>query len=350
MRITIKDIARECGVSVSTVSMALSDKKTRISEKTRQRIAETARKYNYQPNGAAVSLVNRRSKMIGIVFNDLRNTHISSLFMAIGQVIEARGYSLVCHILDGKEKSDLRLVRTIASENVCALIWARSMECGEEPDRESLARGIEGLGLPVMTMDAYGFRCPGADVCFDYEQGGYLAAKHLIECGHRRIGCVAGERSFKVTGQRLEGYKRALGEAGLPYEEQLVYYGDYTMDSGYRALSYLMGQKVTAVFSMNDEMAFGMYRAARNYGVRIPEELSIVGFDGVPFADVMEAPLSTVRVPVEEMGAYIGRRLIELLEEPAHARESGNAERETVLYQPHLLLRASTKRLADEEK
>ena len=339
MQVTIKDIARECGVSVATVSMALSSKKTRISEKTKAKVVEVAKKYNYQPNNAAVSLVNKKSKLIGIVFNDLRNTHISSLFMEINNVIEKKGYALVCHIIEDDEIIDCDLIKNVGAGNISALIWAKSLQKYTENEKQKLNDAIVRLGVPVITMERYGFTCRGTDVVFDYRQGGDMATKHLIEYGHKRIGCVAGKKNFQVTRERLEGYKMALQEAGIPYDEELVVYGDYTMNSGYQALSYIMGKKVTAIFSMNDEMAFGVYRAARMYGVKIPEDVSIVGFDNVPFADVMQVPLTTVHIPVEEMGKYIGERTMELIE---GAEEQGRNERE---YKPQLLLRGSTRKI-----
>lgn len=340
MGITIKDIAKECGVSVATVSMAISEKPTRVSEKTKKKIRDVAQKYNYRPSNAAVSLANKKSRLIGIVFNDLRNTHISSLFMTINSVLAQNGYSLVCHIIEDDQSIDSELIRDIGADNISALIWAKSKENYSEDTLGVLNKAMNQLNIPIVTMDQYGFECPGTDVLFDYKKGGYMATKHLIDCGHTRIGCVAGKESFHVTQQRLDGYKKALEESGITYDPELIYYGDYTMNSGYEAFSYILGQKVTAIFSMNDEMAFGIYRAARLYGISIPEDISIVGFDNVPFADVMQVPLTTIGVPVNDMGKFMGEKLIELL----NAKEMPE-KREKVLYEPRLLVRGSAKKI-----
>ncbi len=341
MRTTIKDIARECGVSISAVSLALSDKPNRISDGTRKKVMEAAARLNYQPNPAALSLVNRRSKTVGIVLSDMRNTHIASLFMAINKKMEGKGYSMACHILDDwEERPGSEILNMIASENVAGLVWAKPLSEDNGEELKNLRTRIDRLEVPVITMDSWHFNCPGLDVCFDYESGAYLATKHLLEYGHRRIGALAGRRDYRVTHERIKGYKRALEEYGASFEEALVYYGDYTMESGYEAMSYLMGQNVTAVFSFNDEMAFGLYRAARIYGVRIPEDLSIIGFDNVPFDDVMEIPLSTIRVPSVEMGEFIGEKMVEYLEDPSLKT------RGQVVYKPDLLLRASTARMS----
>ena len=336
MRATIKDVARESGVSVSAVSMALSDKPSRISRETKQKVKEVAERLHYQPNRAALSLVNRESKMIAIVMNDIRNTHIAAEFMAINRELSGKGYSLLSHILEEQTRdSSMKLIRQIAAENVAALIWAKPLEVDNMEDLQSLRKSVEGLGIPVITMDDYGFDCPGVDVCFDYRQGGFLATEHLLELGHRRIGCLAGDRTYQVTQERIDGYRRALENFDVPYDEKLVYSGDYTMGSGYEAFSYLMGQGVSAIFSSNDEMAFGLYRAARNYGIHIPTDISLVGFDNVPFADIMETPLTTVRVPSVEMGGFIGRTAIELL------GTTRDEKRKKILYKPDLLRRGS---------
>lgn len=302
---------------------------------------EAAARLNYQPNPAALSLVNRKSKTIGIVLSDMRNTHIASLFMAINKKIEGKGYSMVCHILDDQEEnSDSEILDLIASENVAGLVWAKPLQRGREAGWEDLRKRVDRLEVPVITMDACHFSCPGLDVCFDYENGAYLATRHLLECGHKRIGALAGKMDYRVTHERIKGYRRALEEYGITYEKELVHYGDYTMESGYEAMPYLMGQNVTAIFSFNDEMAFGLYRAARIYGIHIPKDLSIIGFDNVPFDDVMEIPLSTIRVPIVEMGEFIGEKMLEFLENPELTK------RDEVIYKPDLLLRASTAKIS----
>ena len=339
MKITIKDIAKECGVSVATVSLALSDKPSRVAEKTKKLVREVAEKYNYQPNNAAVSLVSKKSKLIGIVFNDLRNSHISSLFMEINSELEKRGFSMVCHIVDDSD-NDINVLHRIAGENISGLIWAKSYALDQEAF-DVLDINVQRLGIPVLTMDDYDFHCAGVNVLYDYYEGGYLATKHLIELGHEKIGCLTGIRSFNVTEARYKGYRKALEEYGLPYDLELVYEGDYTMESGYQALSYLKGKGVTAIFSMNDEMAFGIYRAARAYGMSIPNDVSVVGFDDVPFSDVLEVPLTTIKVPVNQMGTYIGNTLAE------YVGKGGAKKRKSIVYKPQLLIRGSTKKKED---
>lgn len=339
MKVTIKDIARECGVSVSAVSMALSDKPSRISAKTKEKVLEAARKLNYQPNQAAVSLATKKSRKIGVIINDLRNPHIADLFMALDREIQNRGYLLLCHVLDDDTQgSAVKYLQRMVSNEVAGIIWGKPLE---ERELEELKGFMEQLDIPVVVMGESDFACRGADIVYDYAEAAYLGTQHLIELGHTRIGCVAGTEYFKVTEQRLQGYRKALEEAGIPYDEELVFRGNYTMKSGRNSLAYLLGKKVTAIFSMNDEMAFGIYESARNYGVKIPENLSLVGCDNVPFGNSLEVPLTTMNVPAVEMGRSVGKWMIDIIEHEELCRE----ERLIEYYHPALLVKGSTMRL-----
>lgn len=353
MRTTMKDIAKECGVSVSAVSLVLSGKakKGRISESKMEEIRQTARRMNYYLNSAASDLARGQSRVISMVINDIRNSHIAELDIAISRVLQNHGYSVVNYILhDQKEEDQEELVRRIAAGNICALIWAKPFEPSKVQENKRLYEIVDSLGIPVITMDAYDFKSDGMNICYDYEKAGYLAVNYLIGCGHRRIGCIAGNQEYKVTRDRMIGYRQALKEAGISFDEKLVYSGDYTMESGSQALSYLMGQHVTAIFAMNDEMAFGVYRSARSYGIRIPEDLSVVGCDNVPFAEVLETPLTTVGEPTEQMGIYIGEQLCEAIEKhPASMRNQEGKQRRTVYYQPDLYVRGSVKKIQSSE-
>ena len=154
----MKDIARECKVSVATVSIALSGsaKKGRISESKLEEIRQTARRLNYFPNSSASSLARGRSQTIGVVINDIRNSHIAELDTAISEVLQERGYSVVNHIFNDKNEGRLdELIRRIASENLCALVWAKSMEPGKTEENRLLYETVDSLGIPVFTMDGY---------------------------------------------------------------------------------------------------------------------------------------------------------------------------------------------------
>lgn len=344
MRTTIKDIARECGVSTATVSLALSGRKTKISEKTCKKIRETAERMNYYPNIMASSLARHKSQSVGIVINDLRNTHIAALFMSISSVLQNAGFFPVCHILNENDPEMYEmLVRRIASENLCALIWGKPYEPSLTEMNKKVCRIVDTLGIPIFSTDNSEFKSPGINICCDYRKAAFLAVQYLISQGHTRIGCIAGYPSFQVTQDRIDGYRDALTQAGLSYDPNLIYYGDYSLSGGRAALPYLLGQQVSAIFSMNDEMAFGVYQEARNYGLKIPDALSVIGCDNVPFDNVLEVPLSTVGTPTDEMGRFIGQEVCRSIDLIDSDGPDALGERRTVYYEPNLYLRGSVR-------
>ena len=318
MRTTMKDIARECGVSVSAVSLALSGKakKGRISESKMEEIRQTARRMNYYLNSAASDLARGQSRVIGMVINDIRNSHIAELDIAISRVLQTRGYSVVNHILhDQKEEEQEELVQRIAAGNLCALIWAKPFEPAKIKENQRLYEIIDSLDIPVITMDAYEFKSDGLNICYDYEKAGYLAVNYLIGCGHKRIGCIAGNQEYRVTRDRMAGYRKALEEAGLSFDDKLVYSGDYTMESGSQALSYLMGQHVTAIFAMNDEMAFGARVAIMERGLSVPDDISLIGFDNWDMSGYSSMKLTTVERSMGDIAKEGTRVLLKRLED-----------------------------------
>lgn len=341
VKVTIKDIARECGVSVAAVSMALSDKPNRISAKTKEKVWNAAQRLNYQPNQAAVSLATQKSRKIGVIINDLRNPHIADLFMALDQKIQEHDYLQVCHILDDDAQDDaVRCLKRMVSNDVAGIVWGKPLE---DREQDVLKSYVDKLDIPVVVMGESNFNCRGVDIVCDYAEAAYLATKHLIELGHTCIGCVTGTRSFKVTEQRLQGYQKALAEAGIAYDESLIYWGNYTMKSGRNSLAYLLGKKVTAIFSMNDEMAFGIYESARMYGVKIPKDLSVVGCDNVSFGNSLEVPLTTINIPAVEMGKSVGEWIIRTVEEKELCKEKRLVE----WYHPALLVKGSTRKMTE---
>jgi LacI family transcriptional regulator len=337
MKVTIKDIAQASGYSVATVSMALSEKENHVSPTTKEKVRTIARSMNYYPNRVAVSLVTQKSKTIGMMTPDLTNTHVSTFFTAVGSTLQKSGYSLLCHTIHDLNDYSVKTLSDMVASGVDGIILSQPYVFSTAPaEMDKMRNYLKGTGLPLVSRDIPELNEHGVDVHFNYFQGAYLATRHLLECGHTRIGCVTGSSLLRVTGNRTDGYRHALEEAGIPFDEKLLFRGDYSMESGSQALSYLLGQKVTAIFSFNDEMAFGLYRSARQYRVKIPADISVVGFDNVPFADVLDVPLTTIHIPTYEIGCRVAEVLIDMIENgvPDHLLVEN--------YEPTLMIRGST--------
>jgi len=339
MSVTMKDIARETNCSIATVSLALSDKESRISAETRRQIREVAKRMNYFPNKAAVSLVTNRSRTIGAMMADLTNPHISTMFMAMNTELNHHGYVLLCRTTTDMVINDYTVpnLSALVSEGLIGLILCQPYSLNENPGKTEEVRSyLAQTGLPVVTRDLPQLNSCGVDVKVNYYGGGYMATKHLLNYGHTCIGCVIGTEDYEVTQERIRGYRAALEEFGIAYDDELLFRGDYGMNSGSKALPYLLGKQVTAIFSFNDEMAFGIYRSARQYGIRIPQDLSVIGFDNVPFDEVLEVPLTTIHIPTEEIGVCAAREIVDMIEHgiPKELR--------VVTYEPTLMIRGST--------
>jgi len=340
MKVTIKDVAKASGYSVATVSMALSNKPSRISKTTKQKIIKIAKDLNYLPNQIAVSLATKHSKMLGLIIADITNPHMSTVFMGIDRAVRKKGYVLICCTANNNEVFSAERLKDLIAKGVEGIILSIPAIDENSQEWSELEDSLAKSRLPIMSRDNRTLyeKGIGSTIEVNYEQGGYIATKHLLELGHKKIGCLAGSAKMNVTGYRLKGYRRALCEFDIEYDPKLVYYGDYEMESGKAALPYLLGQGVTGIFSFNDNMAFGLYSRARTFGIHIPQDLSIVGFDDVSFDEVLEIPLTSVYIHADEIGKCIAEEMIRLLEDE-------NAKPQLLNFDTHLMVRGSTVRI-----
>ncbi|SET91213.1 LacI family DNA-binding transcriptional regulator [Lacrimispora sphenoides] len=340
MRATIKDIANDTGLSVTTVSLVLNGKAHKIPEETKKRIMESAQKLNYRPNQLAVSLVKKRSKTIGLIIPDIGNIFYANMVKGIEECCREYGRTLVLCNTNDLHKRDMEYIRFLADQGVDGIIYVMSRESDETAGKESV-RLLEQLQLPFVLLDRFLTDVDCAEVILDHEMGGYLAARHLAELGHKKIACVTGPANLADSERRLNGYARALQEFHIPFDERLVYEGDYTMECGERAVSALMQYGYTAVFACNDLSAFGVCRQLSQYHKKVPVDISVVGYDDVLYAEMMAVPLTTVRQPVYEMGVESVKRLISLIKKK-------KLEKRQAVFEPKLIIRSSTMEIGQE--
>ncbi|HHW58466.1 MAG TPA: LacI family transcriptional regulator, partial [Clostridia bacterium] len=193
-------------------------------------------------------------------------------------------------------------------------------------------------GIPIVIMDR---RVDSEDiygVFLDNYEGGYIATKHLIDLGHKKIACITGPLNISNAKERLEGYKRALLDNGIEIDEMLIFEGDYKINSGIIGTETLLDtdKDITAIFACNDLMAYGAYKTIRSYGYKIPDDISIVGFDDIQLSQILEPQLTTIKQPAYDMGLTAARMLIKLIEKEG-------AEEKTFIFEPQLIIRQSTK-------
>lgn len=342
-RATIKDVAQATGYSIATVSLVINNKPVSIPRTTRDSILKAAEALHYRPNQLAVSMITKRSKVLGLIIPDNSNEFFAELSKSIERAARHAGYGLIYGNSANDSQRDLAYMKMFADRQVDGIILARSAALLYGDDEKSAAY-MQESAIPFITVDR---AVPGsgvASVSADHFRGGYIATRHLLELGHRRIGAYTGSSDVASSNERLAGYRAALAEAGVPFCEEFVVEGNYQLGGERRALTKFLNQRVSAVFSFNDLMAFGLYREMRAAHLSVPGDLSIVGFDNVFFGDLVDPPLTTVSQPVAEMGACVVRTLLELIEHHTLGQEQQHQ-----VFLPRLVVRGSTAPYREKE-
>lgn len=295
--ITIKDIAKECGVSITAVSFVLNGKESSVSSETAKKIQEVCRLHNYQPSYIAASLKNKHTNTVGLLVPDIENGYYARIVKCFEEKIRKNGYSLLT-ISSGKNLEDFEFnLRRIINKCVdyCVIIPPSFVE--KQPQRiKQLVEYVSKLDTPIVVLDrkVEAFKAPM--VLNDDIQSGYLATSYLIANGHRRIACITGPNNVSSSIGRLEGYKKALEENNIPFDPSLVFEGDYHFESAIEiAKSTLLDNSIKAYFAFNDTMAYGLYNIATSMDINVGSDISIVGIDNNPFSDIVHPGLTSVK-------------------------------------------------------
>lgn len=334
-RVSIKDIARAAQVSHSTVSRALSDSPL-VSAETKARIQRLAREMGYSPDAQARSLVMGRTQTIGVVVTTITDPFIAEVVQSIETTAHEHDYSVILASSNAEPEREIAAVEMLHSKRVdCVVVTSSRVGALYQAHLDRLRVPVVLLNSHSQESGSYTF-----SINVDNGHGGYLATDHLIQLGHRRIAYVAGLTNHSDDLDRLAGYRQALAAAGIPFDAALVLTGTGRVGGGERALPQLLGlaEPPTAVFCYNDMTAIGLLCAARKQGVRIPEELAVVGFDDIPFASYVQPPLTTVAQPKPELG----RRAVEMALALLAADGDGGRSVSDVLLQGELIVRASS--------
>lgn len=335
-RPTIKDVAKAAGVSPATVSLVLSRSELAISKITREKVFKAAKELNYHPNQLAVSLATKRSNSIGLILPDVSNPFFSSLYKYIEKTAIKYNFTVVAGNTDDDFSITYSYLRHFADRQFDGVILAQSDFQGPE-ETEKLFNLIDAIDIPIVLIDRVYSNKNYPVVQVDHQQAGYLATKHLLEMGHRRIGCVTGPLGISGCKARLEGYKAALNEYGVCFDPSLIYEGKYDIQTGIQSVPFLLGKNVTAAFCFADYIAIGVYQEMRNIYKSIPEDLSVVSIDDTILAEAIQPPLTSVSQPVNE----IAKTAVEALISQIHV--NGKSEVVSIL-EPVLKVRASVKK------
>jgi LacI family transcriptional regulator len=316
--------------------MVLNNRPEAISELTRQAVRLAVKELNYRPNQLARSLVTKKTNTIALIIPDNTNLFFAAVSNAVEDAANALDYSVIVANTKNSPRMNAHYLRLFADRMTDGIIAAQS-EFASLRETEECVRLLQNLHLPIVLVDRI-FKGAALDyVGLDQFEGGYLATRHLLDLGHRRIGCATGPLTLSSLNERLEGYRSALEGAGIAYDPSLVHEGELQLASGAGALPHLLGKNVSAIFAFNDMIAYGIYKEIRNYDLRIPNDLSIIGFDDIVFSDIIQPPLTTVAQPIAAIAGAAVRRLAEIIRNP------GSPRGEPQILKPLLKVRGSTR-------
>ena len=309
-RPTVKDIAREANVSIATVSKIMNHKVGGYSAATRERVMQIIEERGYETNAVARGLATKSMRILGVLLPNVGTAVFGELLHGIEEVAHKHDYSIVvCNTGFNGERS-LQYIKTLSANQVAGIVY------GSSPFFEECFDAIQRIHMPcVLALTvSYKFQLPYVKV--DDKQAAYSAVKYLIEMGHTRIAMIGSKDP--IAGQpRLEGYLQALCDHGLPVNENLIIYQEnYSYDDGLECMEKLLdqGEKFTALFAVSDDIAIGAMNAAHRRGIRIPEELSVIGYDNTKIARMAYPPLSTVSQPLYEMGKRAAEKLLHIIQ------------------------------------
>ncbi|MBN8488909.1 MAG: LacI family DNA-binding transcriptional regulator [Burkholderiales bacterium] len=322
MAVTIKDVAREAQVSVATVSRALNGHPS-VTPETRARIHKVAAELRFTPSSAARSLITRRTHTIGALLPDLHGEYFSELIRGIDLAARARGLHLLLSSSHGDMQEAVAALRAMHGR-VDGLLLMSPQGDGRQLEA-SLAPG-----LPAVLINTRPGEQKLAAFEVDNRGGARAMVRHLAACGHRHIAFIAGPEHNHEAAERLAGYREALAKE-LPGATEQVLPGDFTEDAGRRAGQLLaaLSARPSAVFAANDMMALGCLGALRDAGLKVPQDIALAGFDDVPIVRYVQPALTTVRVPIVELGTLALEALagaIESPDKPVPARQTLRAE------------------------
>lgn len=328
-------MATAAGVTISTVSRAFNRPEL-IGRKTRDRVIEVAGALNYRPNALAGSLTTKRTLLMGLVTADIRNPSVASLARGVQDTAYDMRYLCIICSTAAHTDSGVSMLEEMVWRGVDGIILTSSYG-GIDGKVLEFINGQSDPAVPLVYVGRHQ-DLEGVDfVTPQGHQGGVLAVSHLIENGHRAIACLSGDYTRDVALRRWEAYLETLAASGIPFDPALAVRDDTTIEGGHRAMRAVLDapRRPTAVFAVNDLMAFGAIQAIREWGLSVPGDISVVGFDDIPAANLSTPRLTTVAQPSYEVGRAAARMLLRRIDDPSPPQQSLSmdcalVERETV--------------------
>lgn len=327
--VVMRDVAEAAGVSTATVSRVLN-KSADVDPALVERVMAAVARLRYKPNLTARGLRTQSTPVLALIISDIENPFFTSVCRGVEDVASRVGYSVMLCNADGDLQKETDYISMLSSQNVSGVII--SPAAYESTDVTPLTE----RGINILTIDR---ELPIATdgVQINNKLGSKIATQHLLSSGARRVACITGPRHASTARDRLAGYVEALEAAGLIADPDLQIYADFKDEGGYHAVGLLleMEDPPDAIFVTNNRMTTGALHALMEYKISVPDDVSLVGFDDLPWADIVSPGITTVRQPSYEMGTAAARKLIERL-------EGDDSPAQTIVFDPELIVRGSS--------
>ena len=326
---TIVDVAKEASVSIATVSRVLNDSPHKVNARTRERVLKVVKALDYRPNALAKGLLIKKTMTIGVIIPDISNPYFAEIVRGIQDLADQQGYAVILQNTDRRQDRIIHYIYLLREKSVDGVIFSGGVIHGEkvlstlkELRERVVVIGRHKVDFPAVTIDNVG--------------GAAEATQHLIDLGHRNIGFIGGPSPSASARDRLLGYTKTLHRNGFTVDRRWVWRGDLTPSSGYQITKGLLAgkERPTGLFAANDQMAFGAVKAVKEQGLRVPDDLSVVGFDNTPLSSYFDPPLTTVEIPMYRLGFAAMEMLVNLI--------SGRGVERLKFFRTRLVVREST--------
>jgi len=327
MRPTLRDIAQATDLSIASVSLVLNDRPNKLSKGSRERILSAAQALGYQPTGRPRRGARRTERILGLIVPSITNFFFAQIVQGVDACAQENGWQLLLATNGDDPEKDRENLQLFADHGVSGLIIASAANC----DNEMFA----SIPFPVVQVDRQSPTLDCSAVVLNHRKGGYLATRHLLDLGHTRIACITGPQKHESARERLGGYLWAMEDALVAPPRDGIFECNYCSDGGYAVAERILAGGFTAVFSGNDMMALGLYKRLRELCRHIPDDLSIVGFDDIDCADLLDVPLTTVHQSGFDLGHAACTRVITEIATPGISKQ-------TIHFEPRLVVRRST--------
>lgn len=330
MTVTIYDVAREAGVSMATVSRVVNNNPN-VKPATRKKVYEAIERLGYRPNAVARGLASKKTTTVGVVIPDISNAIFAEVARGIEDIANMYHYNIILCNADKKKDKEIRVINTLLEKQVDGLLFMGGAVTDEH------MQAFRTANVPIVlcaTTDENG-QIPSVDI--NHEEAAFDAVRKLVEQGHTRIAMISGTLQDPGNGYaRFQGYKRALEESGIAYDDKLVRIGNYRYESGTDSMKYFIDlpERPTAVFGATDEMAIGAIHCIQDSGLRVPEDISVISVDNSRMASMVRPQLTTVAQPMYDIGAVSMRLLTKLMKKE-------NVEQAKVILPHEIVVRQS---------